>query len=116
MEDSTISGASRVFAALSNPTRLRIAELLCKQERSVGEVSSVLGLRQSATSQYLAELTRSGVLCVVNKGSHRIYRVRGPRIARILMLTEEYCRIHNLHGETDQAVESDLQSEAEGIE
>ncbi len=106
MNEHTRQRASQLFAALSNPSRLRIVELLCTTEMSVGEISSALSLGQSATSQHLASLTRAGVLVVEHRGASRIYRVRGPRIGRILALIEEFCQIHELYGfpdETDQA-------------
>ena len=53
-----------------------------------------------------AALTRAGILVVEHKGANRIYRVRGPRIARILALIEEFCTVHELYGlaaETESA-------------
>jgi DNA-binding transcriptional ArsR family regulator len=94
MDDLTRERASQLFSAMSNPSRLRITELLCHFELSVNDICAALSLGQSATSQNLAALTRAGVLVAERKGAHRIYRVRGPRIARILALIEEFCTIH----------------------
>jgi DNA-binding transcriptional ArsR family regulator len=107
MNERTRERASQLFSALSNPSRLRITELLCDAELSVNEICSTLSLGQSATSQNLGALTRAGVLVVEHKGSNRIYRVRGPRIARILGLIEEFCMVHELYGipEEAQAIE-----------
>lgn len=102
MNDRTRERASQLFSALSNPARLRITELLCHSELSVNEICSTLSLGQSATSQNLAALTRTGVLVVEHKGVQRIYRVRGPRIARILALIEEFCTVHELYGAVDE--------------
>ena len=98
MDEQTRERASQLFSALSNPSRLRITELLCHTEMSVNEICAALSLGQSATSQNLATLTRAGVLVVEQKGANRIYRVRGPRIARILALIEEFCTVHELYG------------------
>ncbi len=98
MNERTRERASQLFFALSNPSRLRIAELLCHTEMSVTEICAALSLGQSATSQNLATLTRAGVLVVEHKGANRIYRVRGPRIARTLALIEEFCAVHELYG------------------
>src|SRR5690242_1310969 len=110
MNTATRERASQLFAALSNPSRLRIVELLCRDEitrgvegagggvantgLSVNEISATLSLGQSATSQHLATLTRAGILVVEPKGTSRIYRLRGPRIHRILALIEEFCQVH----------------------
>jgi len=95
--------ASQLFSALSNPSRLRITELLCRVEMSVNEICSALSLGQSATSQNLATLTRAGILVVEQKGANRFYRVRGPRIGHILTLIEEFCTVHELYGIPEEA-------------
>lgn len=90
--------ASQLFAALSHPTRLRIVELLATGEKTVNEIFAELALSQSGTSQHLAVLTRAGVLTVTPQGTTRVYRLRGPRISRILALIEEFCQAHDLYG------------------
>jgi DNA-binding transcriptional ArsR family regulator len=96
MNESTRDRASQLFAALSNPSRLRIVELLSHQEMSVNQICDTLSLNQSATSQNLATLTRAGLLRVEQQGACRIYRIRGPRNARILTLIEEFCQWQEL--------------------
>lgn len=112
MNERTRERASQLFFALSNPSRLRIAELLCHSEMSVTEICAALSLGQSATSQNLATLTRAGVLVVEHKGANRIYRVRGPRIARILALIEEFCTVHELYGVPEAAEETETEQTA----
>ncbi len=103
MNERTQERAGQLFLALSNPSRLRITELLCRNEMSVNDICAALSLGQSATSQNLATLTRAGILVVVQRGSTRIYKVRGPRIARILSLIEEFCQVHDLYGFPEEA-------------
>jgi DNA-binding transcriptional ArsR family regulator len=107
MNDPTRDRAGQLFGALSNPSRLRIVELLLDEEMNVNEISAALSLGQSATSQYLAALTRAGVLVVTQRGSSRYYRIRGPRIRQILSLIEEFCHVHELYGRTDEAREAE---------
>src|SRR5579871_4116887 len=90
--------AVTLFAALAHPTRLKIVELLLHEGRTVNEIAGALGVSQSGTSQHLAVLTRAGVLAVEPRGASRTYRIRGPRIERILTLIEEFCRVHALYG------------------
>jgi len=80
-------------------------ELLLDGERTVNDIASTLGTLQSSASQHLAILMRAGVLAVDERGVSRFYRVRGPRIARILVLIEEFCQIHDLYGAEDLAEE-----------
>ncbi|HZO89637.1 MAG TPA: metalloregulator ArsR/SmtB family transcription factor [Chthonomonadaceae bacterium] len=101
--------ASQLFDALSHPTRLRIVELLCQKQMTVNQVAAALNLGQSGASQHLAILARAGVLRVEPQGASRIYRVRGPRIVRILALIEEFCAVHELYGISEE--EGELESE-----
>jgi ArsR family transcriptional regulator len=105
MESAVRERAGQLFAALSHPTRLRIVELLCSTEMTVKEVASALNQGQSGTSQHLAILARAGILTVEPRGASRRYRVRGPRISRILGLIEEFCTVHELYGNAEEAVE-----------
>ena len=112
MNEPTRERASQLFFALSNPARLRITEILCTAEMSVNEICAALSLGQSATSQNLAALTRAGVLVVEHKGAARIYRIRGPRIARLLALIEEFCQTHELYGSPDAAEDAETEKTA----
>lgn len=105
MNEPTRARASQLFRALSNPARLRIVELLCAREQggmSVNDICAALDLGQSATSQNLAMLMQAGVLVADQKGTSRFYRVRGPRIGRILVLIEEFCHVHSLYGAPEE--------------
>jgi len=98
MEDVVLFRASEIFSALSNPVRLRIVEMLCKREFSVGEVAQEMGIGASGASQHLSLLARSGVVVSTAHGTSRRYRIRGPRVEVILKLIEEFCHVHVLYG------------------
>jgi ArsR family transcriptional regulator len=98
MEDVVRTRAGELFSALSHPVRLRIVELLCVEELSVGEVANQIGIGQSGASQHLAILARAGVLISTAQGTTRRYKTRGPRIKAILTLIEEFCHTHYLYG------------------
>ena len=105
MEDIVLFRASELFSALSNPVRLRIVEMLCTDEKSVGEIATAMGIGQSGASQHLSHLARVGVLVSTAQGTSRLYKVRGPRIPAILKLIEEFCHVHLLYGMPSQSVE-----------
>ena len=108
MQPAVRERAGLLFSSLSNPTRLRIVELLCTEEKTVNEVAVELHLSQSGASQHLANLTRAGVLSMEARGTSHRYKVRGPRIPRILELIEQFCEAHALYGtpEGDQEIKN----------
>ena len=101
--------AITLFSAMAHSTRLRIVELLLERPHTVNEIAAALGVSQSGTSQHLAVLTRAGVLAVQQHGPSRTYRVRGPRIQRILRIIEEFCQVHALYGPGDEDEETEME-------
>lgn len=85
---------ARMFASLSNPSKLYIIECLAKRPMAVNEIAEATGLKQSMTSQHLSSLLSAGVVVYEKTGNSRIYSLRGPRIARIIELVEEFYEIH----------------------
>ena len=94
MDNQTVDFAVALFSSLANGTRLRIVELLTDGELTVNEVAHKLGISQPNASQHLAILQRNCVVKVTPKGTQRYYSIRGPRIARILVLVNEFREIH----------------------
>jgi uncharacterized protein YndB with AHSA1/START domain/DNA-binding transcriptional ArsR family regulator len=62
-------------AALGDPARWRIAELLAERPRSVGELAELTGLRQPQTTKHLQTLTRAGLVTVTPLAQRRIYAI-----------------------------------------
>ena len=65
-----------LLAALAEPNRLRIVELLHMSPRPVGEIASELGLRQPQVTKHLKTLERAGVVTMHPLGQRRIYALR----------------------------------------
>ena len=86
--------SSRMFAALASPARLHIIERLAVGPASVKEIAEATGLKQSMTSQHLSVLFVAGLVVCTAEGNMRIYGLRGPRVARMLQLAEEFCNAH----------------------
>jgi uncharacterized protein YndB with AHSA1/START domain/DNA-binding transcriptional ArsR family regulator len=62
-----------VFGALSDPTRLRLVELLARRPHTVGEIAKVLGIRQPQATKHLQTLSRAGLVTVHPLAQRRIY-------------------------------------------
>ena len=63
------------FAALGEPSRLRIVELLRSGPRPVGEIAEALDIRQPQVSKHLRVLGESGIVTVQPVSRHRIYHL-----------------------------------------
>ncbi len=63
------------FAALGEPSRLEIVELLRRRPFSVGDIVDTLGLRQPQVSKHLKVLREAGVVDVEPLARRRIYHL-----------------------------------------
>lgn len=62
-----------LLAALAEPTRLKIVELLREQPRSVNEIALLLDLQQPQASKHLHRLNAAGLVHVRPVAQQRIY-------------------------------------------
>ena len=71
------------LAALGEPNRLRIVELLRSGPRAVGEIAEALGIRQPQASKHLRVLGEAGFVAVEPERQRRIYRLRAEQFDAI---------------------------------
>ena len=81
------------FAALGEPNRLRIVELLGGGPRSVGDIVDALGIRQPQVSKHLKVLGESGFVAVQPVARQRIYRLEPAPFAAIGQWVESFERL-----------------------
>lgn len=75
---------ARRFHALSDPTRLRIIDLLRRQEEaSVGEIAVAVAGSQQNVSKHLAALHAEGFVARRKRGTSSIYRIADPGVHQI---------------------------------
>ncbi len=75
---------ARRFRALSDPTRLRILDLLRRQdEASVGEIAAALGGSQQNVSKHLAALHTENFVARRKRGTSSMYRIGDPGVHQI---------------------------------
>lgn len=67
--------SATTFAALGEPRRLEIVELLRRGPFSVGDIADALGIRQPQVSKHLKVLREAGVVDVEPVARRRIYRL-----------------------------------------
>jgi DNA-binding transcriptional ArsR family regulator len=82
------------FKALAHPIRIRLLELLVRQDRTVQELQEALQLEQPVVSQQLAVLRANNIVSGTKTGASVRYAVRDPLIADLLEVAR---RIFNNH-------------------
>ena len=81
------------LAALGEPNRLRIVELLRAGPRPVNDIYGRLGLRQSQASQHLKVLKDAGLVEMEPRAQQRFYRLRAERLKQIHEWLDRYRHI-----------------------
>lgn len=76
--------AAEVFAALADPTRRQLFELIAAAPRSVGELAERMPVSRPAVSQHLRVLAGARLVAARPAGTRRVYAVdqRGLAAAR----------------------------------
>lgn len=80
---------AEVCRVLGNANRIRILNTLGDGEKSVGEISKALGLRQANVSQHLAVMRNKGVLKTRKEGTNIYYSVSNPKIIQACNLMRQ---------------------------
>ena len=78
-----------VFKALSDETRLKIIEALLDGEKCVCDIIPYTGRKQSTVSLQLSKLEKLGVLESKRVGKNVYYRIKNPKIKKILKVARE---------------------------
>src|ERR1700756_4201672 len=81
------------LAALGEPNRLRIIELLRAGPRSVNDIRDRLGLKQSQASQHLKVLKDLGLLEMEPRAQQRFYRLRPQPLKQLHKWLDRYRHI-----------------------
>ena len=80
------------YAALAEPHRRQILDLLRGGERSVGELVERLPLTQPGVSKHLRVLRDAGLVAARADGKHRRYELRAAPLAEVDAWLEPYRR------------------------
>jgi DNA-binding transcriptional ArsR family regulator len=88
-ENRKLEFKAKVFKVFSDPTRLKILELLREREYNVSEIMTALNLKQSTVSQHLRMLKDCGVVENKKEGREVIYSLRDELVSDILDLGEK---------------------------
>ena len=87
----------QAFAALADPTRRHIVEVLAKGERSAGDLAQRFTLTQPAISQHLRTLRDAGLVNVRRDAQRRIYSLNAHGLAEIDAWLSRYRKFWKTH-------------------
>ena len=90
------------LAALAEPNRLRIVELLHGAPRAVGEIAALLELRQPQVTKHLQTLQRAGLVTMHPLGQRRIYALRREPLRELRQWLEPFEVDHPSEGVLEQ--------------
>src|SRR5665213_311118 len=79
---------AELFKSLAHPARVRVLELLCDGERSVGDIQPIVGIELSHLSQQLGVLRRAGLVTSRKEGSSVIYGIKDPLVIDLLAVAK----------------------------
>ena len=80
LEAPQLQAVADLFAVLSEPSRLRILQLLQHGSASVGQMVQRLGLKQANASKQLGILLSAGVIDRRQEGNRAIYSIAMPLV------------------------------------
>jgi DNA-binding transcriptional ArsR family regulator len=78
------------FAALAEPNRFRIVELLRAGPRAVNDIGQRLRLNQPQVSKHLRILKEAGLVDVQPRAQQRLYELRAQPLRRLHEWLERY--------------------------
>jgi DNA-binding transcriptional ArsR family regulator len=78
------------FAALAEPSRFRIVELLRAGPRTVNEIGARLSLAQPQVSKHLRVLKEAGLVDVEPRAQQRVYELRARPLRKLHDWLETY--------------------------
>lgn len=84
---------AQTFAALGEPSRLRIVETLRESEYAVGDLAERLNIRQPQVSKHLRVLRDAGIVVVEPVARHRINHLRLEPFEEIDQWIESFERL-----------------------
>ncbi len=94
----------KLFAALADPTRLRLLNLMNGREVCVCYFVEILKQGQPKISRHLAYLRRAGIVDARREGKWMHYRIERPEDARAVSILDATLKSF----ETDRGMQADL--------
>jgi DNA-binding transcriptional ArsR family regulator len=95
MKSKTRLRGTDVFAAIGDPTRRRVLDMLSGQSLAAGEIAMRFRISRPAISQHLHVLRRAKLVAVQKKGREHIYRLNPEPLQEVYDWIEHYTEFWN---------------------
>ena len=102
---------TKVYSALSDPTRRKILQLLREKDLSAGEISDHFDFSKPSLSRHFSVLKEADLIQGTKKGNHIIYRLNVTVLEEALMGMLEAFKLGS--GHTDSEDKSPASEETE---
>jgi DNA-binding transcriptional ArsR family regulator len=79
-----------VFAAVGDPTRRRVLDMLCRGDLAASAIASPFRISRPAVSRHLTVLRKAGLVSVHRRGREQIYRLRARPLREVFDWAEHY--------------------------
>jgi len=89
LKDTAFGQVARIGKAVSSGPRIEILQLLCQGPRTVESIATEVALSVANTSRHLQVLRTSRLVDASQRGTHRVYRVADPSVARFVVALRE---------------------------
>lgn len=86
-----VENTANMFKVLGNDTRLKIVDLLIKDEMCVCDIAVVLDMTQSSISHQLSKLKKHGVVISRRDKSTIYYSLKDDHMKEIYLLALSHC-------------------------
>ena len=94
LDEETLFIVSQTFKALSDPTRIRILNLLCTGEHAVNDIAETLNLSQSSVSHQLRFLKNLRLVKYRRAGTTLYYSENDDHVMNLLKQAIEHAAHH----------------------
>lgn len=101
------------FAALAEPNRFRIVELLRTGARSVNEIGERLSLNQPQVSKHLRVLKEAGLVEVEPRAQQRVYELRAKPLRQLHDWLERYRKVWDVRFEALDVLLAELEADTD---
>lgn len=98
------------LAALAEPNRFRIVELLRDGPLPVNDIVEILELQQPQVSKHLSVLKSAGLVDVTPRAQHRLYQLRAEPLHELHEWLGSYQRLWDARFDSLDALVEELQS------